>query len=617
MQLVAPLALGVGEFAFYRAWAQADPIMQTPMKITVTRLSGSVTVFVSTDPYPGPDSYWQNATMGERNYAIVVVPWNMLPQYGQYIFIGVRGEGPDQSTYTITAATSATVLTAGQETYGFCAPADANRAAIDGMFIFRLGNEAHPVVATANYIDPPGSQLQLLVMDSAMNFSDAAYPWTFPLSYNQSAYISRWDPALRQCVSNRPQAGCSLYFNVTGCTQPTVFSLVTQLGDTPVDLTDDDSFAGTLYNNASIGFKDNQRFRIGVSSPSQLAIYVEQCVGGVSAYLNYPQTGSFPTNSSNNQAARSTSSLLQFNLGTGVLQQDSVYYVTVEAETEGESKYLLVSNTIVNITLPVIALQSLNCQPDVNSLTFTFQPRLTVASSDVLYQVYYVEHAESNNAALFTRCGVNQPGVNLYKSWTQAEVATITNTANGLASFTVNETDVTPHLNSSVTYRWSILVVYANNDPGFASYSPITQRPLAPQPPPSEPSKIAEDAGAIVLGIVLPLTLILAGVALYLYIRNRKLRQELSVELPDVSATPSSAAARRRAQRGPDVQTDSFSRGGGDMYNSLLGEDEQAGGDDSAARRKARAQRTKATTSTTGSSDLPEDSDVAYRSDVI
>jgi len=236
-----------------------------------------------------------------------------------------------------------------------------------------------------------------------------------------------------------------------------------------------------------------------------------------------------------------------------------------------------------------------------------------------VYNVYYVEDADTNDAAMYTRCGVQQPGVKLYQSWTEADVATLPSSGNGaqrVVTFNVNETDTSPPLNSSKLYRWSILVLYENQDPGFDSYTPVTQRPKPPTPPPSDGNKAAEDAGAIVLGVVLPITLILAGVALYLYIRNRKLRQELSVELPDVSATPSSAAARRRAQRGPDVQTDSFTRGGGDMYNSLLGEDEQAGGEDSSSRRKARAAQRKGATGN-GSSDLPEDSDVAYRSDVI
>ena len=422
---------------------------------------------------------------------------------------------------------------------------------------------------------------------------------------------------LRRCLNNRPDAGCVLFFNITGCTKPTVFSFVAQLGDTPIDLTDNDWYPGVLYNNASNAYKDNQRYRVGVSSPTQLAITIEQCVGSVSAYLNYPAAAAFPTNSSNDVPQRSTTSILQFALGSSgrPVLPDSVYYVMVENETPELTKYWISSTTLGNSsTWPTITQPALNCQPGENSLTFSFNPKLTAFSSSVLYNVYYLEDAATNAAAMWTRCGVEQPGVKLYKSWKQSEVESIT-ASNGMATFTVNETGISPPLNSTKLYRWSILVFYESQAYGFASYTPVQQHPLEPRKP-SDGNKAAEDAGAIVLGVVLPITLILAGVALYLYIRNRKLRQELSVELPDVSATPSSAAARRRAQRGPDVQTDSFTRGGGDMYNSLLGEDEQAGGEDSSSRRKARAAR-KAGAAGNGSSDLPEDSDVAYRSDVI
>ena len=343
-------------------------------------------------------------------------------------------------------------------------------------------------------------------------------------------------------------------------------------------------------------------------------------MGLVSAYLNFPAKFAFPDNTTHDQSLFSTTAPLQFNLGTGQLFPDSVYYVAVEGESPGVNKYRITSTTFGNSSFPVLnQASSLICLPGDNSLTFSFVPGTRFQSSDVLYQVYYVEDAANNDAALYTRCGTEQDGVTMYKSWTKAEVDSITTADTGRATFTVNETDITPPLNSSTLYRWTVLVVYANGAPGFASYSPVTQRPNRPNPPAPDNNKVAEDAGAIVLGVVLPITLILAGVALYFYIRNRKLRQELSVELPDVSATPSSAAARRRAQRGPDVQTDSFTRGGGDLYNSLLGEDEQAGGDDSASRRKARAaQRGKATgNGSNGSSELPEDSDVAYRSDVI
>ena len=541
-----------------------------------------------------------------------------MPPLGQYIYIGVRGDGPDDATYTITAATSATFLNSGQETYGFCQPASSNTSRVDALFIFSLGTEQHPIIATLNQLFPSDSHVQLLVSDNAMNDS-SAYVWPFPEFQNNTAYIDRYDNNLKRCINNNPDAGCILFFNVTGCTTPTVFSLVAQFGDTPIDLSDTDSYPGVLYNNASIPYKDTQRFRVSVSKPSQLGIYVEQCVGLVSAYLNNPDKGAFPDNRTghHDQSAFSTSSVLSLSVGTNQVQPNSVYYVTVEAESPGFSQYRVNSTNYGNGSMPVLLQSALTCLPGENSLTFSFQPALRSRESDVpvLYQVYYVEDAANNAAALYTQCGVHQEGVKLYTTWTEEQVRGIT--ANGEATFVVNETDIVPHLNGSTLYRWTVQVVYANNAPGFASYTPVTQRPNRSPPKPDDGNKAAEDAGAIVLGVVLPITLILAGVALYLYIRNRKLRQELSVELPDVSATPSSAAARRRAQRGPDVQTDSFTRGGGDMYNSLLGEDEQAGGDDSASRRKARAaQRSKAAGSN-GSSDLPEDSDVAYRSDVI
>ena len=176
IQLVAPLALPAGSWTYYRAWAQADSELRTPLAITVTRLTGSVSLFVGRDPRPGPGSSIANVTMDLRNFIYIQLPWDTLPPLGQYIYIGVRSEGPDQATYTITAATSATFVSTGRETYGICQPGS------DNLFIFNLGSEAHPVVLTLNYLDPwNDTHLQLHVRDNAMmNYSVDAAVWEFP-----------------------------------------------------------------------------------------------------------------------------------------------------------------------------------------------------------------------------------------------------------------------------------------------------------------------------------------------------------------------------------------------------------------------------------------------------
>ena len=208
IQVVAPMPLSVGDFNYYRAWAQADPVYKTPMTITVTRLSGLVSLFVGTDPRPGPNSYVFNATMGVRNFARVVVPWDRLPPLGQYLFISVQGNGPAQATYTITAATQATFLSPGKETYGYCQPADSVRDRIDGLFIFNLGTETHPIKATLNYLDPDTSRVQLQVRDNAVNPTDA-FMWNFPDFQSNAAVIQRYDDNLKRCIGH--SAGLGLH----------------------------------------------------------------------------------------------------------------------------------------------------------------------------------------------------------------------------------------------------------------------------------------------------------------------------------------------------------------------------------------------------------------------
>ena len=616
-QIRYPLQLDVGEWAFFRAFALPSAEYRSDLTITVGRVIGAVSVFASLDPhqrYPGfRNNSEYNTTMDNLfDAAFLIVPFADLvrPDVDRngYIYIAVRGDGPSKSEFTITSSLIATFLTDGYETLGWC---DRGR---DALFIFNL-DDIHPVqlMLTGLYSRSGAQSVQLYVDDRNNVTANGLHLWQWERwMVNSSLLLSQRDQQLRDCVASR--AGCTLFLNVTGCTEFTVFTLVAQIGDRPQLLTDDDARDVTVDNGAQSYYRERRFFDIGVSAPAQLGIYVETCVGGVESFLNSPLTSfDYPTNTSFDQHMYGDQ-LQAFTLSTRELLPNSYYKVTVEAQEPGINRFRIVSSTRSNATLPALRTPaSFQATAGDESVTVSFDYRLQTATGPVRYELYTVPDPAHNNAALYTRCGVQLPNVSAVVVWSEEQVR---------AAAAANTFRTTVTLGSAQykfvngqTYRFGLQVAYTTA-PGYTSY--LTMPEVVPAGSSGGESKAAEDAGAIILGVVLPITLILAAVALVLYIRNKKLQQELSVELPDVSATPSSAAARRRAQRGPEVQGDAFSRGGGDMYNSLLGEEEN-GGEDGGKRRAARAAARKAAAPANGGSARadPEDSETPYRSDVI
>ena len=613
VQINAPQPLQVGEYAYYRAYAIPDSGYQTGLTIALGRIYGMISAYASfSERRPSNLTASHRVFLGEDNAGFIYLRNEDLTNGGNYsnrtgyVWISVRGEGPDMALYTISASLSATFLQQGEATVSWCYPGR------DSLFIYNV-DSLHPVLLEATSVFPREANLQLAIRDRN-NQSDMA-TWSFESwGLNRSAYITPWDSRLQACLAF-PQ-GCTLIFNIS-CQSETVFILYAIDPEAPIRMTDDDEQTLTLVtgNDTSLVRRSVARFEVGVSNPSRLDVYVESCSGdGVFAYMNFPSTPGYPSNSSYNQKQDFVDQLLRFDLGTELIQKDSFYRITVVPQYAGESRFRVVTNTIRDINFPTLASAgSFSAYPAENGATISFNPAVQGSiGPQMLYSLYYVEHALYNKAALYTYCGVTQPGVREVATWSYDQVQTLVPSGGRTASYTVGG------LNPDITYRFGMLVRYQNWSNGaWTAYTPSNEVVPTKGGGGGDDSKVAEDAGAVILGVVLPITLILAGIALYLYIRNKRLQQELSVELPDVSATPSSASARRRAQRGPDVGGDGFSRGGGDMYNSLLGEEESAGDDKRRTGRAARKTQTSNGGSRGNNGDMPEDSDVAYRSDVI
>ena len=622
-QIVYPLELAQDEWAYFRAYAEPSRTFLDPLTITVGRLFGGLSMYATLDPRnprPGPVVGFQYQAKMDDYFgaAAIIVPFDDLVKAeaaNGYINIAVRGDGPGKSAFTISSSLIATYLNDGVETLGWC---DANR---DALFIFNL-DEVHPVQLelTALLSRSNASSIRLYVDDRNNYTSGDSHLWSWERwEYNSSLFISQRDPRLRTCVGTR--GGCTLFINVTGCAEFTVFNMVASVGDTPTIL-NDNTFDDAFLDNGPPPVYDfgTKTYMIGVSQPTSVGVVVESCHGTIASYMNRPGAGEFPTNTSY-ELVPSGEQLQVFSLGTRDLVPNSFYLLTVEARDPYRSHFRVFTTTrSSNYSAPVLALpSSFQATAGDHAVTVQFDNRVT-ATQPVLFRLYAVPDPERNDASLGTRCGTTEnANVSLVVEWTEAQVKAAAPAGSTRTNVAVDNGKFT----NGVLYRLGLQVVYrdAPDTGAYTSYGPLPEvTPVAPASP-SE-SKVAEDAGAIILGVVLPITLVLAGIALYLYIRNKKLQQELSVELPDVSATPSSAAARRRAQRGPDVGQggDAFSRGGGDMYNSLLGEEENGGADEAGRKGRSRAGRKPATSNggaARATSDLPEDSDVAYRSDVI
>jgi len=135
---------------------------------------------------------------------------------------------------------------------------------------------------------------------------------------------------------------------------------------------------------------------------------------------------------------------------------------------------------------------------------------------------------------------------------------------NGLVSVTISGLD------TSQQYQVGVRVRHGLRPFHNVVYPPLSQASPSGYVPPGDKE---DSAAAIVLAIILPFTAILIAVAVYFYVRNRRLEQELSVELPDVTNVSSTTGQSRYKSRRGDQGT--FSRAGQDYSNSLLGDDEE------------------------------------------
>ena len=211
-------------------------------------------------------------------------------------------------------------------------------------------------------------------------------------------------------------------------------------------------------------------------------------------------------------------------------------------------------------SLPPVALE----KGSISFLVTPAQSALNTDPSKLVYTVYYSPD-QTGAVILYTECGVTQSNVQ------------------SLPPFTINST--TPYkvsltgLDDSTLYKFNVFVSDPASTTGPTAYSVQTAQPGGgPGPGPIPPGPGGDPSGGssggvskILLGILIPVGVIVLALLAYLFIKNRRLSQELEVEMGDVP----SAALRKAARGAPDVSKVERAQ----RHHKLLGEED----DDSAS----------------------------------
>jgi hypothetical protein len=206
------------------------------------------------------------------------------------------------------------------------------------------------------------------------------------------------------------------------------------------------------------------------------------------------------------------------------------------------------SPIVPSSTLPPVALG----EGSISFLVTPAQSALNTDPSKLVYTVYYSPDT-TGSVILYTECGVTQP------------------TVQSLPPFTINSTaayKVTLTGLDDTLYKFNVFVSDPAATTGPTAYSVQTAQPSSgPTPGPGgDGGGGGSGVSKVLLGVLIPVGVIVLALLAYLFIKNRRLSQELEVEMGDVP----SAALRKAARGAPDVSKVERAQ----RHHKLLGEEE-------------------------------------------
>jgi hypothetical protein len=555
--IAAPYPLQPTQTAVYRYNAFPSADFPLDLMVSVEKLYGALTLCVGYE-VPNPTNFTANTTcismLDFEPGRFIIVPKEQVLFGAYYISLTVVGDVP--AYYILMASMAIPQLNSGIPIPGRCDPASyppayyLNIGAADRI-TFDITPIEQPNVTIPNFLDIYISNNRSNRFPGPSNAT-----WAGKVSFGIPFAISRVDANLGQCVTN-PTASCTLFIVLGGCNVVTDYIFSATLGSTLVELSSDD------FRTGAVAVTDYDYYAINVAPNFPIAhVDIEQCYGLTHAFIS--TSVKFPNMTVNQGSATNDTSLNHFDLSSSTANTTRTYYISVLGTSlvsgiPGDlTLYRVITRSFNVPALNLPARAKLTQQKTTESQTVSFSFPLVVDTTSNYSYIYtvYADDRDDPNFIYFTHCGLEL--ISVHRTYTQEELQA--QATDNVVTLTIGDLDDSKKYNFIVYVQAFANVTYFG---GSAIYQPL----LNILPVPKHGS--GTHGYVIALAVIIPIAVILLAVAFYFYSRNRKLKQELTVELPDV-ATSRPGQFKKRAVRGSNVGSSSFSRNNDNYQTSLL-----------------------------------------------
>jgi hypothetical protein len=494
--------LDAGEWNYYYAFVDdADH----DISIDVTTYLGNVDMYVSTtnaNPSSG-SSTWSDSSDGSLHISIPLNDHDFV--VGIY-YIGIYAS--THSRYSVVLSTESTRLTDGSPVHGSIPPALVN-------YYFYYHNDDSDLrldlsrVATSQNSNGP---FQVYITTSEADDTTTTpdqdhHIWYKFLSFGQHMVILPNDA--NYCT------GCTYYIAVYGVEADEYEMRMTGSGDYAVLLNEQ-------YVYGLVPFQQYMYYETFVDVAVHFTVRLESCTGNADLYMS--QNTYTPSRSSYTWRSENVNSNDQFTVNDESIVQAG-FYIGVHGEPQNvNSSYRLTvhthSETVYGADFPVPGDNGgLKVFFGDGGIEITFREATSPTGSALTYTAYYSR--DDSGVVMYSMCGLDYA----YKSKEHSG-------PNTDSELTIKISNQEHSIRKEHTYRVNVAVVDADGHYAVYEWTQITA---------------SEDFGSQWYILVGAIAVILLMVCVcYLVVKNRRLTQELEVEMGDIPK-----AVVRKATRGP------------------------------------------------------------------
>jgi hypothetical protein len=524
---VASPAVLSGEWRYYRA---IIPSSLRGVTIVVIEDYGKVEVFASQTvekPNAANSTWTSGAEPGARGHSISI-------RSGKYaaglMYIGVHVI--ESSQFQIVLTTANTILSDGKPYSAYCM--QGGQAALYVINVDQRSSQIKPDIKfhlDSSYGHQVG-ELQLYISTNASEIDPSKHSmWSYPMHLDEKYTIKATDT--KYC------AYCS-YFIAVGCARSTPYTITVSTGDEPQQIYADSNTRGSIVKPAGVTQDIYDYYTVPTQLFSNFSMELQPCTG--KQYLYASQTEPTPNSNSFQQKSELENSIQSINLYQKVT---TAWYIGVRGLSEKNSYLLTTTASGAAQVKPKVPSPKLSFPPNDVEGTIKIQFRPAVpANGDPQRLIYsaYVSKSSNEESVLFTVCGVEA---------TTLVVEADHDHVDGTPSLYYM---IVEGLDGGTGYDINILVTETREDKSifgkniYAASSGVY--------PNKKPEQEASQILSVVLGVGIPILIIFVVVIIYLFTKNRKLTQELSIEMHDVPKAAVRKAVRDPARRGSNTLTE-------------------------------------------------------------